>query len=201
MRRGRRPDRQAVFLNVPYDQKYEPIFVALVATLLALGRKPRCTLELVDRGQGRPKRIFQLLESCAVSLHDLSRVQPPPRFNMPFELGLAFALQKYRGNHTWYILEEKLGRLDRTLSDLKGSEQHFHRGSPRLVISCVLDILGSTQKDPDPTPVGRLVRKLMSVADQLKRRYRRKDIFYAAPFRRFMAAGTVLARAAGFIRA
>ena len=201
MTRKSGPDPQAVFLNVPYDRDYEPIFIALVAALLALGRKPRCTLELKDRGQGRPKRICQLLEGTGVSLHDLSRVQPPARFNMPFELGLAFALRKYRRRHQWYILEDRIGRLDRTLSDLKGTEQHFHGGRPRLAISSVLDVLGTTRKAPDPERIRTLADELDRVANALKRRYGRRDIFYPAPFRQFMAAGTERARTAGFIRA
>lgn len=194
------PDPQAVFLNIPYDSAYEPIFIGLVAALLALGRKPRCTLELKDRGQGRPRRIFQLLETASVSFHDLSRVQPPPRFNMPFELGLAFALKKYRGRHQWYIFEDRIGRLDRMLSDLKGTEQHFHHGRPRPAISCVLDVLGTPHKDPDPRRVARLATDLSAVAKDLKKRYGRRDIFYPAPFRQFMAAGIERARAEGFIR-
>jgi hypothetical protein len=200
MTRRTTPDPQAVFLNVPYDSDYEPIFIALVAALLALGRKPRCTIELQDRGQGRPRRILRLLESAAVSLHDLSRVQPPARFNMPFELGLAFALRHHGKRHQWYILEDRIGRLDRTLSDLKGSEQHFHRGRPKLAVSCVLDVLGTTGRDPDPQRILRMAAKLKTVATELKRRYGRRDIFYAAPFRKFMAAGTELAERAGFIR-
>jgi len=201
MARKTTPDPQAVFLNVPYDKAYEPVFIGLVAALLALGRKPRCTLELKDRGQGRPSRIWQLLEGASVSLHDLSCVKPPPRFNMPFELGLAFALKKYRGRHQWYVLEDRIGRLDRTLSDLKGTEQHFHHRQPAQAISCVLDMLGTTRKDPDPRRVRKLATDLTKVAVDLKRSYNRRDVFYAAPFRKFMAAGIQLAQAAGVIRA
>ena len=41
------------------------------------------------------ERLFELIERCAFSVHDLSRVELSlhrprvPRFNMPFELGLA----------------------------------------------------------------------------------------------------------------
>jgi hypothetical protein len=202
MARKTPPDPQAVFLNIPYDAEYEPVFIGLVAALLALGRKPRCTLELPDRGQGRPLRICQLLETAAVSFHDLSRVRSsPPRFNMPFELGLAFALKRYHRRHHWYILEEKIGVLDRTLSDLKGTEQHFHRRRTRLAIACLLDVLGTPRRDPDPVRVARLARDLSTVAADLKSRYGRSDLFYPAPFRKFMAAGIERARAAGFIRA
>jgi hypothetical protein len=110
-RRNRRPpDENAVFLNVPYDLSYEPVFIGLVAALLALGRTPRCTLELSDRGQGRPARIFEILEESRVSIHDLSKVGLPVRFNMPFELGLAFALTRYWGRHDWYVLESRAAR-------------------------------------------------------------------------------------------
>jgi hypothetical protein len=33
---------KAVFLNVPYDKEYAPLFTALIAGLVALGRIPRC---------------------------------------------------------------------------------------------------------------------------------------------------------------
>src|SRR3972149_2701488 len=92
---GSRVDPTAVFLNVPFDTRYEPLFVALIATLTSIGRKPRTVLELPEQGQGRLSRIIEPLEACQVSLHDLSRVGPPARFNMPFELGLAYAVRRY----------------------------------------------------------------------------------------------------------
>ena len=36
---------KSVFLNVPYDKEYAPLFTALIAGLVALGRIPRCALE------------------------------------------------------------------------------------------------------------------------------------------------------------
>jgi hypothetical protein len=92
-------DEKAVFLNFPYDASYERVFLALLAVLLSLGRKPRCTFEIADVGQGRVSRIFDRLESSAVSIHDLSRVGSPARFNMPWELGLADAMRRYWGQH------------------------------------------------------------------------------------------------------
>jgi hypothetical protein len=37
-----------VFLNVPFDAKYEKQFVALIASLISLGRIPRTVLELLE---------------------------------------------------------------------------------------------------------------------------------------------------------
>lgn len=86
--------REQVFLNVPYSPSYERTLLALTAALVAIGRVPRLTFQLPDGGQGRLQRIFALLRSCRVSLHDLSAVGLPVRFNMPFELGLACALKE-----------------------------------------------------------------------------------------------------------
>jgi hypothetical protein len=201
MARPRGPDPRSVFLNVPYDPDYEPIFLALVAALLALGRKPRCTLEVEDRGQGRPRRILDLLEATAVSFHDLSRIDAPSRFNMPFELGLAFGLAAYGRRHRLYVLEAERGHLERTLSDLKGAEAYVHHGRPEGVISCVLDVLGSPRRDPNPRAVRRLAVALGRVAGELKKAYGRETIFFPAPLRQLLAAATLLAARAGFIPA
>jgi hypothetical protein len=189
-----------MFLNVPYDPRYEPVFIALVAAVLALGRKPRCTLEIQDLGQGRPARIFEILEGTRVSFHDLSRAGVPARFNMPFELGLAVALRRYWGRHDWFVLEATPYRVQRTLSDLKLTEELIHRNGPRIALSCVLDALSSDRRNPDPKSVDRLRRKMAAVARKVKRSYGRRDIFYRAAYRRFLSASLELARRDGFIR-
>jgi len=48
MRNRGQGERRSVFLNVPFDQAYEPIFVALITSLVALGRNPRCVLEIPE---------------------------------------------------------------------------------------------------------------------------------------------------------
>src|SRR6185436_12731262 len=108
----------SVFLNVPFDAAYERMFVALISTTVAARLRPRCAVELPERGEGQLGRIMSLIESCPLSIHDFSRVGLPSRFNMPFELGIAVALQR-RKDHQFILLESKLRRLERTLSDLK----------------------------------------------------------------------------------
>ena len=97
MRSRREAYRRGVFLNVPFDIGYERLFVALISALVSLGRVPRCVLEIPEQGIGRLSRIFRLVRTCPVSVHDLSRVGQPVRFNMPFELGLAVALYRMEG--------------------------------------------------------------------------------------------------------
>lgn len=194
-------DERAVFLNVPYDRGYERLFLALVAVLIALGRKPRCTLELPDFGQGRPDRILEILRSCRMSFHDLSRAGTPARHNMAFELGLAYALRELRGSHDVVLLEARPHRLDRTLSDLKKTDHHVHDGKPQVVISCVLDVLGEGAGDPDPAAVLALYRRLARTAQDIKARYARETLYYAAVYRAVLGAGTTLARKAGLLSA
>src|SRR3990172_2297396 len=69
----RAPSR--VFVNAPYDGRYERLFVSLIAGLVALGRQPVCAVAAADAGEGRLRRILDLISKCDLSIHDLSRVQ------------------------------------------------------------------------------------------------------------------------------
>lgn len=121
--RRHRPGRRlrlplnTAFVNVPYDSDYEELFIALIAGLSGFGLIPHATLE-ISGSERRLNRIMSLLRRCRYSFHDLSRVEldatPPktPRFNMPFELGLAVGLrQTLRWRHEWFVLEAKAHRV------------------------------------------------------------------------------------------
>ncbi len=143
---GGRRDAQDVFVNIPFDPSYERNLIALAAGLTALGLTPRSVLEIQDAGQGRLLRIFELLESCRVSIHDLSRVQTSlvqgrrlPRFNMPFELGLAAALKLGGRGHRFFVMVSDRLQLGRSLSDLGGIDPLVHGGKPDGVLGCLLD--------------------------------------------------------------
>src|SRR4051812_34592759 len=88
--------RDSVFLNLPYDDGFQTLFLGYIAGVSAFGMLPHATLE-IPGGERRLERILGLIAQCRYSVHDLSRVQldrsapATPRFNMPFELGLAVA--------------------------------------------------------------------------------------------------------------
>jgi hypothetical protein len=187
------PDEVSVFLNVPFDTAYESNFVALVASIVALGRKPRCVLELPELGEGRLSRLFRHLELCQVSIHDLSRVGAPARFNMPFELGLACALSTYKGKHHYVLFEKEPYRLDRTLSDLKGRDPLIHGGKPEGVVNCVLDVLANDTRTPDLQRIHGLRKYLWRYACGLKREHGRSNLFHRSIFEKLVGAGTELA--------
>ena len=111
--------QRRVFLNAPYDAEYEQDSLALIAALISIGRIPRCAVEEPVLGRNRMARIFKFIRSCKVSIHDLCRVTLPPRFNIPFALGIAFTLWKLHG-HKFIILESKRYQMDINLSDFKG---------------------------------------------------------------------------------
>ena len=144
---SKRKRQASVFLNFPFDAEYEPLGIALVGSIVGLGREPHCVLEVLDGGQGRLGRLIDLMRSCAVSMHDLSRVQPDqegfPRFNMPFELGLAcfYAKTGRPGRHRFFVFEQKGHRLDRTLSDLKAIDPMIHGANPMALVRKVFDCL------------------------------------------------------------
>lgn len=116
----------------------------MIAGITGLGLFPHSVLEIPAGVADRQRRIFQLMETCRYSVHDLSRVQLSggrfPRFNMPFEAGLASALVLSGRRHERYILEANSYRLQRTLSDLNGVDVYAHNGTGLGVLRALSNI-------------------------------------------------------------
>jgi hypothetical protein len=128
-----------VFVNIPFDLRFIDLYLAYLAGLSALGLYPRSSIEIAG-GDRRLDRIFHLIQACPFSVHDLSRVEldtkrpETPRFNMPLELGLAIAWQKLNpAKHVWFIFEAKKGRIEKSMSDLNGTDPYIHRGRPNAL--------------------------------------------------------------------
>lgn len=192
LRRG--SERRTVFLNVPFDTSYEPLFVALIAALTSLGRVPRCVLELPEEGGGRLQRILQLLRNCPVSIHDLSRSGQPARFNMPFELGIAVALSRIQKGHKFLVLERQRFRLQTTLSDLNGIDPGIHNGTIKGIISCILSQLGKPQGNPSPQAVFQIHQQLWKTVPHLKKSHGRETIFSRPIFGELVGGALILTR-------
>jgi hypothetical protein len=134
--------RAEVFLNIPYDKKFERLFLAYIAGISAYGMVPRATLEITDSSR-RLEKILKLERSCEYSVHDLSRVEVDrtkprtPRFNMPFELGLCVADANRREGQkqNWFVFEAVANRVDKSLSDLRGTDPKIHGATVRGVLS------------------------------------------------------------------
>lgn len=70
----RKKSRTEVFLSIPYDDKFDKLFLAYIAGITAYGMVPRATLEITDSSR-RLEKILNLERRCRYSVHDLSRVQ------------------------------------------------------------------------------------------------------------------------------
>ena len=195
----RRVDEHTVFLNVPFDRSYERLFVSLIVTLVSLGRTPRSVLEIPEMGQGRLARLHDLLISCRVSVHDLSRVGMPVRFNMPFELGLAFSLRQMTGRHDFVIFERRQNRLDTTLSDLKGCDPLVHGGRPQTLERLLLTALALPTKRPEAEAVRRLSMGACRILPEL-REPRSATIVTPDGYARLVEVAIELAVRAGMLR-
>lgn len=181
------------------------MFVSLVAGLTLLGLRPRCVLEIAERGQGRLQRILTLLRGCRVSIHDLSRVQTSlingrrvPRFNMPFELGQAVMLRVFQP-HDVHVLESTRHRLAQCVSDLGGIDPLIHGDSPKLLSLRLLGAFARSDRQPSLADVERVRSELSQVVRSYKRQYGTETIFEADAFRVLTAAATNSAGDLGLI--
>ncbi len=195
------PDPHGVFLNIPYDARFTRLYLAYVAGICAFGLTPRATLE-IPGGVRRLDRIFELIQTCRYSLHDLSRVQldrkrpPTPRFNMPFELGLAVAWAVIRAqkSHMWCVLEAVKRRLQKSLSDLDGTEVYIHGGEVRGVLRELSNAFVKTEHQPTVPQMEAIYAELVRASAKIKRDAGTPSLFEARPFAELVAGARVAAK-------
>jgi hypothetical protein len=177
-----------VFVNVPFDPGYEPLFVALIAGLTAFGAAPRSVVEL-DPGERRLDRLIKHIHACGASVSDLSRVQTSrsgkhtvPRFNMPFELGLIvnYAKTKRGPEHRWFVLEERPHRIKESLTDLDGTDVFIHHGKAERVVLFVQAYFGTTGALPSKPELVAHLATVKKIAKQIKKRW--ESLFSKGPF-------------------
>ncbi len=151
------PQSEGVFLNCPFDEDYRPIFEAIVFTIIDCGFTCRCALESDNSAETRIQKITDMIGSCRLGIHDLSRVQLDahsqlPRFNMPFELGLFIGAKKYGAarhrSKSCLILEGERFSYQKYLSDLAGHDTRAHQGDPHLAMDIVIKWLQTETQRP-----------------------------------------------------
>ena len=136
-----------IFINCPFDAAYKPIFDAIVFTIHDLGFQARHAL-IDNSAVIRVERIASEIAACQYSIHDMSRVELGknrlPRFNMPFEAGIAYtvhAMQPYRRVHHMGVLDAKRYQVQASVSDLAGLDPKVHANDSIAAIGCVRDFL------------------------------------------------------------
>jgi hypothetical protein len=184
----RRVEPDACFLNIPYDKRFENLYLAYIVGLVAHGIEPRATLG-VPRDARRLERIFHLLQSCEFSVHDISRIQldrkPPraPRFNMPFELGLAVAWATMNPKrHAWVGCDAVPHRPLKSISDLNGTDFQIHRGKIAGVLRALCNAFVSRSQRPTVPRMMTVYRKLRRAIPELQKDAGTDDLFEARIF-------------------
>ena len=148
--RTRRARPTDVFVNAPFDEDYLPLLHVLLFAIHACGFTARTALEDVGGADSRLEKIMRLIDETLYSVHDLSRMSLDkssglPRFNMPFELGLAAGAVRYGSvsDRDFLVLCERAHQDKVALSDMAGQDAKAHENVPLKVIEAVRNFLAA----------------------------------------------------------
>lgn len=142
----------SVFLNVPFDTKYQPLFDSLIFAIHDCGFTARSAREVEDSGQARVEKILDIIEESMFGIHDISRAGIDratglARFNMPLELGFFLGAKRYGSdkhlNKRCLVLDRERYRYRNFCSDISGQDIRAHNNQPRDAIRAVRDWLSS----------------------------------------------------------
>ncbi|MFB3904270.1 MAG: hypothetical protein ACE15E_12540 [Acidobacteriota bacterium] len=134
---------KCVFINCPFDQDFKPLLRAILFTVIECGLEPRIASERADSAEIRLQKIVDLIRTCRLSIHDLSRMKAArkgalARFNMPFELGIDFGCRIFGGEDLGHkqilVLERERYRYQKALSDISGNDIEAHDNDPETLI-------------------------------------------------------------------
>lgn len=135
----------SIFINCPYDNKYKPLLIALIFTIVDCRFEPRIAAQSTDSSTVRLEKIIGLIKGSRSAIHDISRMEagPAPRFNLPFEVGLDYGCKAFGGQHychkTFLILDRNKYRYRRVFSDLSGNDIKAHHDDPQKLVVQVRD--------------------------------------------------------------
>lgn len=139
-----------VFINCPFDDKYLPLFRAVIFTVHDMGFRARCSLEASNAGQVRIDKIQDIIAECKYSVHDISRTQLDkinrlPRFNMPLELGIDLGCKRFGKDHQQekviLVMDVERFRYQKFISDIAGQDIYEHGGRQQQIIDVVREWL------------------------------------------------------------
>lgn len=172
-----------VFINCPFDPEYKPLLQALIFTTLLCRLEPRIAMERDDCGEERIDKIKELIKNSKYSIHDISRMEPLkrkelPRFNMPFELGLDLGCRTYGegklSTKKSLILEKELHRYRVVISDLSGNDIRAHNSDVKELIRNTRNWVYTTT-DTDLPSANRIWRSFNIFSSYLVEKCREED--------------------------
>jgi hypothetical protein len=91
---------RSVFVNCPFDDDYLPLLHAMLFAIHDCGFIARIAVEDTGSSETRIDKVVRIISQSCYSIHDISRVELSastklPRFNMPFECGLAMGAIRF----------------------------------------------------------------------------------------------------------
>ena len=108
---------------------------------------------------------------------------------MPFEVGLAVATAHWRPtHHQWFLFEANPFRMQRTLSDLSGTDAYIHAETSRRLLTALTDALVRATKQPTLDELQRIHRFLQEKSKGIRRNY--GTLFGARAFRDLVVVAT-----------
>lgn len=165
---------KSVFINCPFDTKFKPLLDAILFTIHDCGFTARHALESIGGKESRLEKIYRLIHESQWSIHDVSRVELSaanklPRFNMPFECGLAFGAMKYgRTNNRDALVMTGVDFQDKaSLSDLSGIDPGYHQNRPERVIASVRKFLASKSTNNSIRGAGAIFKRFKKFKTKL----------------------------------
>ena len=104
-----------------------------------------------------------------------------PRFNMAFELGLTVALERTEfPEHAWVVCESRHHRIQKSLSDLNGTDPYIHDGTIRGVFRVFGSIFVRSHRQPTVPQMRRIYRALRLSFDDILDRAGESSAFQCA---------------------
>lgn len=161
---------KSIFVNCPFDDRYQPLFRALVFTVFHCDYVACCALEIDDASEVRIDKICGLIGRARFGIHDLSRTELDtqtglPRFNMPLELGIFLGAKRFgdkrQQTKPCLVLDTERYRYQAFISDIAGQDVYAHHNDPQRVIRLVRDWLSTSSK-----------RKTIPGGAEIARRYK-----------------------------
>ena len=146
----------SVFVNCPFDDRFRGLMRAMVFTIHDCGFIARSALEVYDSSQVRIDKITKIVSECKLGLHDISRTDLDPRFdlprfNMPLELGI-FLGAKWLGlpkqrKKVALVLDRERYRYQKFCSDIAGQDVEAHDDDPKTAVRVVRNWLRSARPE------------------------------------------------------
>jgi hypothetical protein len=143
-----------VFINCSFDDKYAPLFDAILFSVYCCGFRPRCSLELDNAADIRIEKINKIIYECKFGIHDISCTELDPlnslpRFNMPLELGLFLGAKRFgsklQKEKIVIIFDKEQYRYQKYISDIAGQDIKGHKDDPNELIRAIRNSLNSAK--------------------------------------------------------